>query len=156
VARAQGAQDPGSVFANDPYNRTGAGLVLALQWQIEPWTTKAKTAQARAAAHKAQAQSHLAEIGARYDVETAASEAAAAKEKLDATTEGEKAARAWLASVLQNEAIGTAEAKDLADAYIAWFQMKAKWAMSVFQWNVAVVRLGRATGEFKAAPTRPR
>jgi len=102
------------------------------------------------------AQSALAAAGASYDAETAASEARAAKSKLETSAEGEKAARAWLASVLQNEAIGTAEAKDLADAYIAWFQMKARWAQAVFQWNTAVVRVGRATGEFRASPPRPR
>jgi outer membrane protein TolC len=156
IARAQGVDDPPSVFANDPFNRQGAALVLALQWQLEPWNVKARTERARAEANKARAQSHLADLGARYDAATAASEAAAAQAKLAATVEGEKAARAWLASVLQNEAIGTAEAKDLADAYIAWFQMKARWAQAVFQWNVAVVRLGRATGEFRAGPNRPR
>jgi outer membrane protein TolC len=57
--------------------------------------------------------------------------------------------------VLQADAIGAAEAKDLADAYIAWFQMRARWAQAVFQWNVAVVRLGRASGEFRAGPRRP-
>jgi len=156
IARAQGADDPPSAFANDPYNRSGAGLVLALQWQIEPWTVKARTDQARAEAAKLAAQSNLAALGARYDAETAASEARAAKAKLDATTEGEKAGRAWVAAVLQNNAIGTAEAKDLADAYIAWFQMKARWAQAVFQWNVAVVRVARATGEFRADAKRPR
>ena len=156
IARAQGARDAPSVFYNDPYNRTGAGVVLALQWQIEPWTVKAKSDRARAEAHKARAQSHLAELGARYDAATAAAEATAAKAKVEASVAGEEAARAWVASVLQNEAVGTAEAKDLADAYIAWFQMKARWAQSVFQWNVAVVRLGRATGEFRAGPNRPR
>ena len=53
-------------------------------------------------------------------------------------------------SVLQAEAIGTAESKDLADAYIAWFQMRAQWAQAVFQLNVALVRLARATGEYHA------
>src|SRR5690606_22104562 len=38
VARAQGVDDPPSAFANDPYNRVGVGLVLALQWQLEPWS----------------------------------------------------------------------------------------------------------------------
>ncbi len=156
IAKAQGVPDAPSIFANDPFNRQGAGLVLALQWQLEPWTVKARTDRARAEAAKAKAQSHLAELGARYDAALAASEAAAARSKVDATNEGEKAARAWLASVLQNQAVGTAEAKDLADAYIAWFQMKARWAQAVFQWNVAVVRLGRATGEFRAGPNRQR
>jgi outer membrane protein len=156
ISRAQGVTDPPGAFANDPYNRSGAGLVVALQWQLEPWTVKARTDRARAEAHKMRAQSALAALGASYDAETAAAEARAAKAKLEATTDGEKAARAWLASVLQNEAIGTAEAKDLADAYIAWFQMKARWAQAVFQWNVAVVRVGRATGEFRAGDPRPR
>lgn len=152
VSRAQGVTDPPSVFANDPFNRVGGALVLALQWQLEPWTVGAKLERARGEAHKMKAQAELAEIGATYDAQTVLAEARAAQAKVAASDEGEKAARTWLASVLQNQAIGTAEAKDLADAYIAWFQMKARWAQAVFQWNVAVVRLGRATGEFHAGP----
>lgn len=156
IARAQGVDDPPSAFANDPYNRSGAALLLGLTWQLEPWTVKARTDRARAEAHKMTAQSTLAALGATYDASLAAVEARTAKDKLDAATEGEKAARAWLASVLQNEAVGTAEAKDLADAYIAWFQMKARLAQAIYQWNVAVVRVGRATGEFRAPDSRPR
>ncbi|MCX5746889.1 MAG: hypothetical protein NT062_30835, partial [Proteobacteria bacterium] len=74
----------------------------------------------------------------------------AAKARLAAAGEGEKAARTWLAAVLQSEAIGVAEPKEIADAYIAWFQMRAKFATSVFQWNVAVVRLERAVGAYHA------
>ena len=150
-SRAQGVDDPPSVFANDPFNRQGAGLVVALQWNFEPWTVKARVERASAEATKAKAQSELAAIGARFDAESALAEATGARDKVAAATEGEKAGRTWLASVLQADAIGTAEAKDLADAYLAWFQMRARWAQSVFQWNVAVVRLGRAAGEFRAA-----
>ncbi len=130
--------------------------MFGLQWTFEPWNVKTHNDRARAEAHKAHAQSDLAQLGARYDAETALSEAVAAHAKVDAAGEGDKAARTWLAAVLQNEAIGTAEARDLADAYIAWFQMRARWATSVFQWNVAVVRLQRATGEFRAGGARPR
>ena len=80
----------------------------------------------------------------------ALAEAHANRDKVAAAAEGEKAARTWVAAVLQNEAIGTAEPKDLADAYIAWFQMRARWATAVMDWNVAVIRLRRATGEFRA------
>jgi outer membrane protein TolC len=156
ISHAQGVDDPPSAFAYDPYRRTGAGIVLGAQWTLEPWNVKARSDRARAEARKMRAQSDLAALGARYDAETARSEAAAAHDKVAASTEGEKAARTWLAAVLQNQAVGTAEAKDLADAYIAWFQMRARWATAVFQWNVAVVRLGRATGEFHAGGRRPR
>jgi outer membrane protein TolC len=156
VSRAQGVDDPPGAFAYDIYNRTGVGAILAMQWNFEPWTVRARTARAQADARRMQAQAAAVALGASYDALTASSEAQAAKVKVEATTEGEKAARAWLASVLQNEAVGTAEARDLADAYIAWFQMKARWAQAVVQWNVAVVRVGRATGEFRAADSRPR
>ncbi|HEY0986433.1 MAG TPA: TolC family protein, partial [Kofleriaceae bacterium] len=155
IARAQGADDPPSAFANDPYNRTGAGVVVALQWTLEPWTVAARVERARAEARKAHAQSELAARGARFDADNALAEASAAHDKVAAATQGEQAARTWLASVLQAEAIGTAESKDLADAYIAWFQMRARWAQAVFQWNVAVVRLDRAAGEFRAGGRRP-
>ncbi len=155
IAGAQGVKDPPSAFANDPFNRFGVGLVLALQWQLEPWNVKARVDKTRAEAHRARAQSELASAGARYDAETALAEAAAARDKVAAADDGVKAARTWLASVLQADALGTAEAKDLADAYIAWFQMRARWAQAVFQWNVAVVRLGRAAGEYRAGGRRP-
>jgi len=150
ISKAQGVDDPPSAFAYDPYRRTGAGAGIGLQWTLEPWNVSARTARARAEAHKLHAQAQLAAVGASYDVDNALAEAKAAKDKVAATVEGEKAARTWLAAVLQNEAIGTAEAKDLADAYVAWFQMRARWAAAVMQWNVAVLRVQRATGEFRA------
>ncbi len=154
IAGAQGADDPPSVYANDPYNRTGAGLVVAMQWTLEPWNVAARTARARADARKAHALADLAQVGASFDMQTALAETTGAHDRLAAATEGEKAARTWLAAVLQAQAIGAAEAKDLADAYIAWFQMRARWSLAIFQWNVAVVRLDRAAGEFHASGQR--
>lgn len=154
VARAQGVPDPPSAFANDPFNRTAFGLVLAVKWTLEPWTVRARVERARAEADKARAQAELAALGASYDAQHALAETTAAQAKVAAASDGEKAARTWLASVLQADAIGAAEAKDLADAYIAWFQMRARWAQAVFQWNVGVLRLDRATGEFRAGGGR--
>src|SRR5207237_3499785 len=130
----------------------GAGV----QGTLEPWNGAARAGRARAEAHKQHAQAELAALGARYDGETARAEASASHDRVVAAADGEKAARTWLAAVLQNQAIGTAESRDLADAYIAWFQMRARWAKAVFDWNVAVVRLGRATGEYRAGALRPR
>lgn len=155
ISGAQGTDDPPSAFANDPYNRRGLGIVVALSWTVEPWNVAARVDRARAEARKAHAQSELAALGARYDADKALAEASTARAKVDAAAQGEQAARTWLASVLQAEAIGTAESRDLADAYIAWFQMRARWAQAAFQWNVAVVRLDRAVGEFHAGARRP-
>lgn len=150
ISHAQGVDDPPSAFAYDPYRRTGAGIGIGLSWTLEPWNVAARAARARAEAQKLQQQASLADIGATYDAQIAMADARTAHDKVDAAAGGEKAARTWLAAVLQDEAIGTAEARDLADAYIAWFQMRARWAQAVMQWNVAVVRVQRATGEFRA------
>ncbi len=156
ISDAQGVTDPESAFYNNPYNREGLALVLGVQWTVEPWNVGAKLHQARAEAKKAHDTADLATIGARYDADSAAAELSGGKAKLEAASEGEKAAHTWLAAVLQNEAIGAAEPRDLADAYIAWFQMRAQYDAAIFQWNVALVRAARAQGEFHAAASRPR
>lgn len=154
ITRASGVDDAPSAVYSEPFNNTSGALAVVLRWTVEPWTTRARVARARAAADKADDLRDLAETGATLDAKTAWGEASQARERVTAAEEGETAARAWLASVLQADAIGTAETRDLSDAYIAWFQMRARLATAIFQWNVATVRLGRATGEFKAGAGR--
>jgi outer membrane protein len=156
VTRAQGVDDAPSAVYAEPFNQTTGAVALVLRWNVEPWTTRARVSRARAAAGKAQDRSVLARTGATLDARTSWAEAAAARDKLTAAEDGETAARAWLASVLQADAIGTAETRDLADAYLAWFQMRARLASAIFAWNVATVRLDRATGEFTAPSRRPK
>jgi len=150
IARAQGADDPATVYAADPYNRAGVELALVLNWTLEPWSARAHIQRARADSRRAHALDDLAASGARYDADSIQGEAAGAKTKLDAASEGEKAARAWVVSLLQADAVGAVESKDFADAYIAWFRMRANWAQSTFQWNVAIARIGRASGAYRA------
>jgi outer membrane protein len=147
-ARARGVDDAPSAYFNDPYNGASGSLALVLRWTVEPLATRAKVARARAAHHRAEALADLAVTGATLDVRSARADAAGAQDKLAAATRGEQAAKTWLASVLQADAIGTGEAKDLADAYIGWFQMRARLVAAIFQWNVAIMRLRRAGGEF--------
>jgi outer membrane protein TolC len=155
VTGAQGTDEPPGAFAHDPYNQLSGALALGLRWNLEPWTTRAKVKRARAGQRRAEALAKLAVVGAGLDARTALAEARGAHEKLVAAEAGEQAARSWLAAVLQAEAIGTAEPKDLADAYIAWFQMRARVVAAIFQWNVAAMRIRRAGGEFSAPVVRP-
>lgn len=148
IARAQGVDDPPSAFANDPFNATTAAVALALRWQLDPMAQRARVAQARAESRRAQALVELAEQAAGFDVRAAHAQARQARERLQAAERGAQSARSWMAAVLQADAVGAAEAKDLADAFIAYFTLRARHATSVFEWNLATVRLGRAAGEF--------
>ncbi len=150
LADATGVDDPPNYIYSDPYHRFAGSLSLMLRWKIEPWNTRHKVARARAAARKASALADLAKQGATLDQRTAYAEATRARRRVDAATTGENAARAWVAALVQADAVGTAEAKDLAEAYLGWFQMRARLANAIFQWNVAVVRLERAVGGYRA------
>ena len=52
--------------------------------------------------------------------------------------------------MLQASALGTVEAKDLADAMIGYFTVRARYLTAVYEWDVAIVRLMRATGAVAA------
>jgi outer membrane protein TolC len=153
---AQGVADPSGAFWNNPFNRFGAGAVLGLQWTIEPWNALARTDRARAEARKAHATADLARVGARYDLDNALADATGARDKLAAFNDGQKLAKTFLAQVLQQESIGAASPRDLADAFAKWFTFRAEWGEAVFEWNVAVIRLRRAMGEFHAAAPNAR
>ncbi len=150
--RAQGVDDAPSAVYTEPFNNNSAALALVLRWNVEPWTTRARVARARASERKAGELVELAGTGATLDARTAWADAVQARERVAAAEEGKTAAQGWVLSIVQADAIGLAEPKDLADAYLAWFQMRARLGAAILQWNVATVRLERATGEFKRMP----
>jgi outer membrane protein TolC len=145
-ARAHGVDDPPSAFARDPFNTTSVGLAAALRWTIEPFAQRGRLLRARAKKDEMSAHLRAAGDGVRLDVERAHAQARSARVRLEAAREGEKSARGWVASVLQGEAIGVIEAKDLADAYLAYFTLRGRYLQAVHDWNLAVIRLRRATG----------
>ena len=149
-ADAAGVEDPRHTIFDDPYHRSRVSLLLTLTWKLEPWTTRTRVARARAAARKATALADLAKVGATLDQRTAYTEAVRARKRMDAATAGETAARAWVASLVQADAIGAAEPKELAEAYLGWFGMRARLANAIQQWNVAAVKLERAAGGYQA------
>ena len=48
--------------------------------------------------------------------------------------------------MLQGEAIGVIESRELADAYVAYFALRARYLEAVHDWNLGLVRLRRAAG----------
>ncbi|MBK9069846.1 MAG: hypothetical protein IPL79_02375 [Myxococcales bacterium] len=78
-------------------------------------------------------------------------EAEAALARLAAARLGEKSSRAWLVGVVQADAVGAAETKEFADAYLASFMMRGRVAQAIFLWNVAQIKLARAAGTLTAS-----
>jgi outer membrane protein TolC len=154
-ARATGVDDPPSAFANDPFNTTAGEVALVMRWTLEPASQIARVERAEADVSRARALLDAAGRAGGVAVRQAHSRAVEARARLAAAKTGEKAARGWVVSVLQAQAVGTASAKDLADAYIAYFMLRARVLQSTFDWNVAIVALRRAAGD-DPSPPNPR
>ena len=148
IARAQGVDNPPSAFADDPFNTTGASLGLVLRWNLDLASQPARVRQSKKEHLRATSLLKAALSLATFEVQSAYAMASGAKKQLVATQKGETAARAWLASVVQADAIGTAEAKDLADAYAAYFTARSRVLQSTYDWNIATIRLQKAVGEY--------
>lgn len=154
-AAAHGVDDPPSAFANDPFNTASAQIGLVLRWNLDVASQPARVDRARAETKRVAALAQAAERGTALEVQRAHARASQAKARLAATAAGEQAARGWVASVIQGEAVGVIAAKDLADAYVSYFTLRSRVLQTTFDWNLAIVELQRVAGEFAVPGARP-
>jgi outer membrane protein TolC len=146
IASASSVDTPQNAFFNNPFNVTSFTAGVALHWMMDFGQRPSKIAAARAQEAQARATAQLARDGVSADAERAWAEVADAKDRLEAARAGEKEARAWLVSTLQATEAGLVEPKELADALLAWFTMRARVIQATFDWNVGVMGLEKAMG----------
>jgi len=155
VARAQGVDQTPSAFANDPFNTTTGEVALVMKWSVDPGGQLARVDRADSELGRARALLDAATRAGGAAVLQAHTRAVETRARLDSAREGEKNARGWVASVIQADAIGTTSAKDLADAYLAYFTLHGRLIQSTYDWNVAVMTLQRSIGESPSPKARP-
>ncbi|HSU41105.1 MAG TPA: TolC family protein [Polyangiaceae bacterium] len=153
--RAGGVDDPPSAFANDPFNHTTAYAALVLRWTIEPAAQIARLARANAELERGRDLLQAARRAGDFAVLQAYTRATEAHHRLDAATAGEKSARGWVASVMQADAIGTVTAREMADAYLAYFTIHSRLLQSTYEFDLALLTLRRAIGESLILPPKP-
>lgn len=153
-ARAGGIDDPPSAFANDPFNTTTAQVAVVMRWNFEPAAQSARVERAQAELSRGRALLQAADRATAFAVLQAHTRAVEVGRRLEAARAGERSARGWIASVVQADAIGTASAKDLADALLAWFTLQGRRLQSTYDFNLAVLALRRAIGESALPPGR--
>jgi len=112
-------------------------------------TRPGKVRGAAAEAAQAHVKAEFATSGVAAEADKAWVEARDAKDRLQASRLGEKETRAWLISTLQANEAGLGEPKDVADALLAWFNMRARLLQALFDWDVGSLTLARATGQIK-------
>jgi outer membrane protein TolC len=151
-AYSNSVDHPQNAFFNNPYNSAGAGLAAVLRVPLDLGPRNARAHKAAAEAAEADLKRREALGGIAFEVEKAFGEMQEAGERVKTVQKGEKASRQWIAAIMQNMAVGVAEAKDFSDALLAFFQARVRYLQSIYDLNVAVANLSRATGSDVSAP----
>jgi outer membrane protein len=146
LAYAQEVDDPQNAFLSHYFNSRSLGLAAAVRMQLDLGPKLARAARMSAEATEISFRRSEALGGIALEVRKAYGEMSEAGERVKAVQKGEKAAKSWISAVAQNFAVGLAEARDLTDALVAYFNMRYRYLQAVFDYNIAVAALTRATG----------
>jgi outer membrane protein len=133
-------------FVFDVLNDDLVVPLLGVQWKYNLGITAGKVDEAKAKLGQVQQKHALAEQGIPFQVRQAHLELQQHQANIDATRKGFQNARKWLVAALSNFDLGIGEGKDVADAAVAYARMRAAYFQSVYNYNLALVKLDHAAG----------
>jgi outer membrane protein TolC len=145
-AYASSVDHPQNAFANNPFNTSGVGVAAAFRMPLDLFVKNAHAHRLRAEAREAELRRNEALGGIGFEVEKAYTEMKEADQRLKTVQKGEKAARQWIAAIMQNISVGLAETKDFSDALLAFFQARVRCLQGLYDHNIAVASLTRVSG----------
>jgi outer membrane protein len=145
-ARAQGVDNPTNAFFSHYYNSTAAGLAAGLRIPLDLGPKIARSRRLAAEAEQTGYQQSAAMGGIMLEVRKAFGEVSEARQRVATMEKGQKAGKAWISAVAQNFAVGLAETRDFSDALIAFFGMRTRYLQAVYDLDIALSSLARATG----------
>jgi outer membrane protein len=145
-AYASSVDTPRNAFYNNPFHTMGGAIAAGFRVPLDLLVRSARATKLRAEAEEAERRRQEALAGIAFEVEKAHTELKEAEARREVVQRGEKAGKQWIAAVAQNLAVGLAEAKDFSDALLAFFQARVRHAQSLYDYNIAVAALTRATG----------
>jgi outer membrane protein, multidrug efflux system len=142
---AQSIDDPQNGFMNHP-NALGAGLSLALRYNLDVPQRLATFSKSRADEQMAQQRRLQALGGISIEIENAWLDARNARRRSDLLQHSEKVARGWYNAVDQSLQVGVADSRDLVDAARNFFELRLRHLQSIMDFNMAVASLKQAAG----------
>ena len=145
-ARAPEITDQVNPFVRDRANYLNYGAALVFKWKLDFLPQTARIAQARSDLEKIRATERFALGGVGVEVEKAFAEAQDAATRLDAYSRAAKYAKQWLIKVQQGIDVGTFEEEDIVDPAKEYALKRFSQMRATFDYNMAVARLGLATG----------
>lgn len=150
------AGSPGRYSDPDPNhedltNWFAAGPVVGVKWHFDFGITKAKLKQAKAELERLQNQERTALMGIPVQVAQAYGKV---QEHYRASQGLQKAyvnARRWLITAFSNFDMGLGQMEDIFKAFERYGVARGDYLLSLFEYNLAVAKLEKATGAYRLA-----
>ncbi len=142
----QGSRDP---YINDYFNQAGGMPVLGVKWHFDFGILKAKVKQAQAELEQTKQFEKAALMGIPVEVAQAYGKV---QENYKASVGMEKAyvnARRWLITSFSNFDMGLGKMEDIFQAFERYGNFRGDYLLALYQYNVAVAQLSKATGEYR-------
>jgi len=133
-------------FIYDYFAHSYGAAFLGLKWSIDFGITKGKVKEAQAEYYKLLEKKRFADEAIPLQVRKAYLDLEEAKKNIPETENGYKNAKKWLVSAVANFDLGIGEAKEIADAAIAYAQIKADYLRSLYNEKLAFANILYATG----------
>ncbi|MCA9552107.1 MAG: TolC family protein [Myxococcales bacterium] len=133
-------------FIRDPFNLFSVAVGLGIRVELDVFTKLAQLEQAKAQTRVKEAQAAL--VGQLVDLEVRKlhTEIVAGFERVQKLERANRTARGWLTASTLAYDIGTGEADELIDAFLAWAASEAELQTTRFNVLSKLVEMTRATG----------
>ncbi len=150
------AGSPGRYSNPDPFHQDltnwfATGPVVGVRWHFDFGITKAKISQAKAELEKLQNQERTALMGIPVEVAQAYGKV---QEQYRASVGFGKAyvnARRWLVAAFSNFDMGLGQMEEIFKAFERYGATRGEYLNTLYEYNLAVVKLDKATGAYKVA-----
>lgn len=140
--------DPDPIH-EDLTNWYGAGPVVGVKWHFDFGITKAKLKQARAELEKLQHQERTALMGIPVQVAQAYGKVQEHYRGSQGLKKAYVNARRWLVAAFSNFDIGLGKMEDIFQAFERYGVARGDYLLSLFEYNLAVAKLEKATGAYR-------
>ena len=135
-----------SPFAYDPFNHFRIEFGLALRWDLDFMSDRARFHQAVATLREAEAEEEVVTSRVSLEVEEAYIEVEENQNIVAARRRGRRASRGWLISIMQGIDVGVLEPPELVDALRAYFEQSFLYLEAVVHLNASIGQLDLAVG----------
>jgi len=133
-------------FIYDSLNRNWAAVFLGLKWSVDFGITGGRVKEAEAEYYKLVEKKRFADEAIPLQVRKVYLDFEEARKNISETEKAYKNARKWLVAAVANFDLGVGEAKDIADAALAYGQIKANYIRNLYNHRMSFANLLYVTG----------